>query len=412
MSIPETCDVAIIGGGPAGLATATRLKQLGVDNVIILERETQAGGIPRHCGHPPFGMREFKRILSGPAYAAKLVGRANKAGVKIYLNTSVVQLHEQARLSVSTDNGVSDIQAKIVVLATGVRETPRSARLVSGQRPMGVLTTGALQSMVYLKQKIPFKRPVIVGSELVSFSSLLTCRHAGIKPVGMIESNRRVTARHFAQFMPALFGVPLYLETSLVGISGQERVTSVRVASITGWESDIDCDGVLFTGQFIPEAALVRMSDLELDLASSGPFVNQLGQCSDPQYFATGNLLRPVETAGWSWAEGVQCANTVAAALAQPILNEHEPVEILTTHPLIKYVMPQVLTKASSAQGMKQLQLRFVKPAKGELSLSIKSKTVWTKKIDVLPERRILIPIPDLTRLEETKAIEIHFEEK
>ena len=238
MSIPETCDVAIVGGGPAGLATATRLKQLGIKNVIVLERESQAGGIPRHCGHPPFGMREFKRVLSGPTYAARLVERALKAGVQIHLNSSVVELHEKGRLSISTDKGVSEIQARIVVLATGVRETPRSARLVSGQRPMGILTTGALQSMVYLKQKIPFKRPVIIGSELVSFSSLLTCRHAGIKPVGMLETNRRVTARYFSRFFPALFGVPLYLETRLAGITGQERVTSVKVASITGRETE------------------------------------------------------------------------------------------------------------------------------------------------------------------------------
>ena len=304
MSIPETCDVAIVGGGPAGLGTATRLKQLGVDDVVILERESQAGGIPRHCGHPPFGMREFKRILSGPVYARKLVERANKAGVKICLNASVVQMHERGRLSVSTDSGASEIQARIVVLATGVRETPRSTRLISGQRPMGILTTGALQSMVYLKQKVPFKHPVIIGSELVSFSSLLTCRHAGIKPVALLESNRRVTARNFTRFMPALFGVPLHLETSLDGIIGQERVTGVRVASISNQETDqqtdIDCDGVLFTGEFTPEATLVHMSSLELDQASGGPVVNQLGQCSDPHYFATGNLLRPVETTGWS----------------------------------------------------------------------------------------------------------------
>ena len=192
------------------------------------------------------------------------------AGMKSSI-TSVVQLQEQGRLSVSTDYGLAEIQAKIVVLATGVRETPRSTRLVSGQRPMGFLTTGALQSMVYLKQKMPFKRPVIIGSELVSFSSLLTCRHAGIKPVAMIEPNRRVTARHYMQFMPALFGVPLHLETRLVAISGEDRVTSVRVAKSTGDETNIDCDGVLFTGQFTPEAALVRMSNLAFDQASGGP---------------------------------------------------------------------------------------------------------------------------------------------
>ena len=69
-------DVAIVGAGPAGLSAAVELKKQGVARVVVLERFEQAGGIPRHCGHPPFGMREFRRVLSGPAYARRLVATA------------------------------------------------------------------------------------------------------------------------------------------------------------------------------------------------------------------------------------------------------------------------------------------------------------------------------------------------
>ena len=100
--LPSKCSVAIVGGGTSGLAIATELKRLGVDDVIILERENVAGGVPRHCGHYPFGVMEFKRLMKGPQYASTLVKKAEAAGVKIHTNTTVTALHEGGKLSLTT----------------------------------------------------------------------------------------------------------------------------------------------------------------------------------------------------------------------------------------------------------------------------------------------------------------------
>lgn len=199
--IPQHCDVAIIGGGPSGLSAATELKKLGVNSVVVLEREATAGGIPRHCGHSPFGMREFKRILSGSQYTEKLVQSAEQAGVTLCLNTTVSAIAKDGALEVASHLGVQTLNATKVIICTGIRETPRSTRLVSGQRPLGIVTTGALQSTIYLKRKKPFKHPVIIGTELVSFSALLSCLHSGARPVAMIEKNARITAKWGMQLL-------------------------------------------------------------------------------------------------------------------------------------------------------------------------------------------------------------------
>ena len=149
---PERCNVVVVGGGPAGLAAATELARLRVADVVVLEREPRAGGIPTHCGHRAFGMREFQRCYNGPRYAECLVARARNAGVRLHTNTTVVSAGEGGHLTLATTDGVSQLVANKVVLSTGARETPRAARLVSGQRPLGIVTTGALQSMVYLKR--------------------------------------------------------------------------------------------------------------------------------------------------------------------------------------------------------------------------------------------------------------------
>ena len=185
--VPGDCEVAVVGGGPAGLAAATELARQGVD-VLVLERNAEPGGIPRHCGHPPFGMREFGRVLRGPEYARRLARRAREAGVRILAPASVLALLPGGKLAITSDAGFGRLSARIVLLATGVRETTRAGRLIGGTKPAGVMNTGALQGLVYLAGQTPFRRPLILGSELVSYSALLTCRHAGIRPVAMPAS--------------------------------------------------------------------------------------------------------------------------------------------------------------------------------------------------------------------------------
>lgn len=408
-SLPKTCDVVIVGAGPSGLAAATELKSLGVASVVVIERESQAGGVPRHCGHPPYGLREFKRLMTGPVYAAALAERAQGCGVEIHTDTTVVKIHEGGRLTLSTPDGITEITARRVVLSTGVRETPCAPRFVSAQRPLGISTTGALQAMVYLNDTIPFKRPVIVGSELVSFSSLLTCRKADIKPVAMIEAGSRVTAHSVFRYAPMMFGVPLRLNTSLVEIHGKTRVTGVRLTTPDGTIEDLDCDGVLFTGQFTPEASLMRMGHLEMDLASGGPVVDQNGQCSDPCYFAVGNLLHPVETAGWCWNEGKQMAGHIIKSLAQETQRGTD-LKVVLKSARLKYITPQTITPFAQDAGVHHFQLRFRQAAEGELSLRHNGKTLWSSKRSFRPERRVLIPLPGLPSSAE--PVEVHFSEK
>ena len=416
-SPPQSCDVIVIGAGPSGLATATALKSHGVESVIVLDREAQAGGIPRHCGHPPFGMREFKRILTGPQYAAHLVDKARRKGVEIYLNCTVVALHEGGKLTLSTHTGVMQITARKVVLCTGVRETPRAPRLVSGQRPLGVSTTGALQSMVYLKGKRPFKRPVIVGSELVAFSALMTCKKANIKPVAMIEQTSQTSAYGFCDLLPKLMGVALYKDCQLLSIEGSERVRAVNVISGDGKTQKIECDGVLFTGQFTAESSLVRMSHITLDEHTGLPVVDQFGQCSDDAYFAAGNVLHPVETAGWCWREGVAMAANIAASLQQSDDQKEQhrsTLKVLLNSEKISYVTPQRLTQQQSLSSTGYFQLRFAEPVYGLLSITQEGKTLWSKKAAFLPHRRILIPFKALQKqldFEQVKSLDIHFTE-
>lgn len=292
----ESHDVIIVGGGPTGLSAASRLADLGIRDVVVLEREAEAGGIPRHCGHLGFGWQSHRRLWSGPRFAAEL--RKSAKDLDVRTATTVIELSKDGQLRVQGSTGIIEMKAKHVLIATGTRETPRASRFVGGARPQGVMNTGALQQHVYLYHNKPFERPVIIGSELVSFSALLTCRHLGIRPVAMLEENPRISAQRpgglIARFA---FGVPVRTSTKLIYIEGRKNVEAVEIER-RGKRQRIACDGVIFTGLFRPETALFPTG------------------LPSEKFSTAGNASGPLKTSGECWLQGAAAAEDIARRLA------------------------------------------------------------------------------------------------
>lgn len=387
----ETHDVVIVGAGPTGLAAAVRLKALGVADVVVLDREGAAGGIPRHCGHTGFGLREFGRVMSGPAFADRVARDAVAANVELRLGTAVTALGAGGRLALATPRGPAELRGRRVLLATGVRETPRPPRLVSGTRPWGVVTTGTLQQLVYLKGLRPFRRAVIVGSELVSFSAILTLRAGGMQALALIESNARITARRPGDLIARhLLGVPVLTGTRLRAIEGESRVEGVVVEDAQG-RREIACDGVVFSGRFLPETALVDRTVVSLDPGSGGPVIDQTWRCSDPAFYACGNMVHPVETAGRCYREGLAAAQAIAADLA----GAAAPAAARLTVELdgaLRYLCPQVVALPAAPAPRWRFNARAARELRGRLALLADNRALWSRRVHALPERRLSVP--------------------
>jgi hypothetical protein len=283
-----------------------------------------------------------------------------------------------------------------VLLATGVRETTRAGRLIGGTKPAGVMNTGALQGLVYLAGQVPFRRPVILGSELVSYSALLTCRHAGIRPVAMVEPGPRPLAWRWSPLLPRVLGIPCHFDTRVEAVVGTDRVEAVLLHR-AGRTWHQEADGLVVSGGFTPEASLLESSHLAVDPATGGPVVDAFGRCSDPAYFAAGNLLRPVETAGWSWDEGRAVARAMLQALRCGLPDPAAAIDLLAHGEALRYLMPQRLSPASET-GLQALQLRVRHAVSGRLSLQDEGRVLWQRRLAALPERRIVVPLEVLRR--------------
>lgn len=385
----------MVGGGPAGLAAATALRAAGAGRVVLLERDAQCGGAAGHCGHRTFGVREAGRLLTGSGYARRLVAAALAAGVDIRTHHTVRAIEDGPTLDVLSPGGRTRIAAGRIVLATGARETPRSARMVSGSRPLGVLSTGALQEYVYRERLLPFRRPVIVGTELVGLSSLLTCRKHGIRPVAVIETASRSIARWPLPLFPLLLGIPRHLGAEILDIEGEPRVEAVVIRDRSGQVRRIGCDGIVFTGRFVPEWSLAAAAGL-LDRPRTGALpVDQFGRTANRHIFAAGNGVRPIETAAWCWNEGRTVAACVMADLAGQ-LPAPETGTAVETGPGLRFVTPSRIWPIAAGPGSKHLQLRLSDRFRGRLVARHQGKVLWQRTLSSTAERRLLLPIGKL----------------
>ncbi|HIZ38265.1 MAG TPA: NAD(P)/FAD-dependent oxidoreductase [Candidatus Ruania gallistercoris] len=350
-----TPTVAIIGGGPAGLSAATTLARAVDGEVLVLDREPEAGGIPRHADHPGYGIRDRKRFMSGPAYARALVADATRAGARIMTQAMVTGWSDERTVLVTTPQGRVQVRPEVFLFATGARERPRTARMVPGGRPGGVLTTGQLQNLVHLNHERVGARAVVVGAELVSWSAVMTLSEAGCRTEALISQNPKGESYWLFRVPGALwFRTRVQTSSRVVRIHGKQQVTGVEVENTaTGRRRVIACDTVVFTGDWIADHELLRMAGIELDAASSSPVVDTAMRTSKDGVFAVGNLNHPVETADVVALEG----EFVAARIVEYLRGKGRAgatVPLAVDGP-IRWISPSVYAPAGPEPARKRL---------------------------------------------------------
>ena len=395
-------ELIIIGGGPAGLASAISAYDSGVKNLLIIEREDELGGILNQCIHNGFGLHRFKESLTGPEYAGKFIQGVIERNIPFKTNTTVLSVTKDKEVTViNKTDGVFTLKAKAIILAMGCRERSKGALDIAGSRPAGLYSAGTCQKYVNIKGYMPGKNVVILGSGDIGLimARRMTLEGAKVHAVCEIMPYSSGLKRNIAQCLDD-FGIPLLLSHTITEIEGKDRVTGVKIAQvdqnrkpIPSTEKHYDCDTVLFSVGLIPENELSKDAGVELSPKTKGAVVYDNRETMVEGIFACGNVLQVHDLVDFVSEE----SELAGKAVADYIKNGEKQRQVINAvnGKNVSYVLPQKIDK--NAEKFVKLFFRVTgsyKNAKITIKSGDKILLEKTKKIVVPGEmENIVVPI-------------------
>lgn len=344
-------DVAVIGGGPAGMAAAMEAEQAGC-KTIILERDDALGGILQQCIHPGFGLHEFEEELSGPEYAQRYIDLVERSTIEVITGTMVLDMNQDKEIFAINEHGVLKVKAKAIVLAMGCRERTRGAIRIPGYRPTGVYTAGLAQRFVNVEGFMPGKAFVILGSGDIGMIMARRLMWEGAKVEAVVEIMPYPSGliRNKVQCLDD-YGIPLYLSHTVVRVHGKDRVTGITIAQVDenwkrveGTEKFFSCDTLLLSVGLIPENEISKNGGVKLS-RTGGPMVNQFLHTNVDGVFSCGNVLQVhdlVDNVALEAKRAGKMASLQAKGHALPALNAPAGVNVVAGDG-VGYVLPHRL---------------------------------------------------------------------
>jgi len=373
----ETCDVAVIGGGPAGLAAALGARRAGAGAVLLIERDRTLGGILNQCIHDGFGLFLYKETISGPEYAERLIEDVAREPIKIETGAMVLDLAPDRLLRVNSRQGYRLIRAGAIVLAMGCRERTREMIEIPGTRPAGIFTAGSAQNLVNLQNLRIGNEAVILGSGDIGLIMARRLAFEGVAVKGVFEILPWASGleRNVRQCLLD-FAIPLELGSTVVEIRGRDRVESVVVAKVdgalapvAGTERAIPCDTLLLSVGLIPENELSKRAGIELSPLTGGAVIDETLMTSVEGVFSCGNVLHIHDVADWASFEGFAAGERAARFAAG------ERATALTVRVSagsnVRYALPQLLTAGKAGV---EWSFRVTRPVR-DARVEVKGKT-------------------------------------
>lgn len=359
-------DIAVVGGGCAGMSAALSAKETGAENIIIFERNPYLGGVLTQCIHNGFGIHKFHEDLTGTQYAQRLVDEIHAAGIMYTTGTFVTEITKNKIITVLSSNGsLRKYKAKSVILSTGCRERTRGALSIPGSRPAGVITAGAAQKYMNIDGYLAGNKIVILGSGDIGLimARQFVLEGADVIAVAEIMPHSSGLTRNLVQCLYD-FNIPIYYNTTVTNIVGDLRVEGLYLCTVdknrkaiksTQWF--VECDTLVLSVGLIPEIELAYDMGIKLDMATGGAEVDDLYQTSISGVFSCGNSLHVHDLVDYVSEESEQAGTNAAQyVIKNTRQNDLDYINVLHDEKICG-VVPQKIQIANDNQIVK-LQFR------------------------------------------------------
>lgn len=342
-------DVVVIGGGPAGLASALSANS-NKAKTLILERESSLGGILKQCIHDGFGLLRFKQMLSGPEYVERFIEEVQKEkDIDISLLSFVTHIQKKKgryEICYVCKDGLKVVNSKTIIFATGCRERTSKQIFIHGTRPSGIFTAGTAQHYVNLLGVLPTKKCVILGSGDIGLIMARRLTLEGAQVLGVYESKKTPSGltRNIHQCILD-YNIPLYLSTTVTRVFGDSRLKAIEVSKvdeqmkpIKGTEEIIECDALILSVGLIPENELAENLNVQIDRYTKGPKCDAQFMTTVDGIFTCGNATHVNDLVDYVSESG----EIAGASAAKYKLSKRKLVDIHMNEKTL-YVVPQML---------------------------------------------------------------------
>ena len=348
-------DLVIIGGGSAGMAAANAAYDLGVKDILVLERTNFLGGILNQCIHNGFGLNAFKEELTGPEFFYRFESEMEKRGIAYELETNVTSISKEKVVTYINRKGCFEVKAKAIIMAAGCYERNAGAIGTPGDRPSGVITAG--QAQLYLNEYgyLVGKKVFILGSGDIGLIMARRMTLEGAKVLGVAElcSYSNGLNRNIQQCLID-YDIPLYLShtvSKIIGKAGHLEAIELSEVDdskriIPGSGKIIEVDTLLLSIGLIPNNDLLNKMGIPQG-RSRGSVVNEHLETSIDGVFSCGNVLHVHDLADYVVDEGKTAGQAAALYLAGK-LPRHEDVLVTEAGEGIGYVVPGIVDLANA----------------------------------------------------------------